>query len=363
MGQDIRYSAIIHTAKLAIHNAGLAAVAAKDTPAFEPKMQDLENAVKKHFADLLFAEAGLRPYSSAPSQARKRESISQQYVAILTACHRRLPRIVQDFDPEKAGGEYGFFTFLYSCLYFDIKGEFAEQKQEIHHSGITAIYDSEAEEQLLRRMLRFMEREEIPEYDMQNIRAFLEKEAEKQPHKDRAALLAQIIKVWRANQRTYATDLNEALSVQGEMSSDDRELIRILIVLNHLYRSFNDNQKRVFPTKFTGDYIKEVAKAAMTARRTYLEGQVHKTENLQNEMSLTQFVREYIDWMTLPEKREYYANGDYLCMIPEPFDYTIENKQLRTDKDVGQLFGITAATVGNISKQVYQKVREKMEMQ
>lgn len=317
-------------------------------------MEALKACIYKHFAEYLYADKGISPCDYDEEKADLYDAVSNAYYTVCKHLPRRLPTIVDKFDSSAAVGDTPFFTYWHSCMYFAFRDEKMESARERAHHGITAIF-SEDEEALLRRLLRFLEEEGLTELEAGDLQQFIQAEHARYPERSLSKIAADTIKVWRANREAFAASLDVYLDedvdapVLRDSAIVSRPFLRVLAFLNELYRSFSDNQRRVVPHKFTSDYIHETAheQKERLAKLPPREG------GCPADISDKAFVERYLDALSLPDRRDYYADGRFRCMVREPFDFTIEQRRLRPDYELEAHLGIPKGTAGRIAKSVY----------
>lgn len=348
------FARIKDEARAAINAAGIA-VAALPAEQRKAALTELKNCIFKHFAHYLYADKGISPYNYEEEQAELFDAVSTSYYAVCKQLSQRLPSIVDKFDATVAKGETPFFTYWYSCMFFALQDEKVEQARDRAHHGMTQVFRDE-EEALLRRILRFLEEEGLTEPEAEDLQHFIRQEHARQPQRTLAQVTADTLKVWRANREVYAADLNEA--TQQELPSNSvvsEPFLQVLRFLNELYRSFSDNQRRVVPHKFTSDYIHETARE----QKQILSALPLRAGGCPADISDKAFVEQHLEDLSLEDRRDYYADGRFRCMVREPFDFTLTHRRLRPDYELEAHLGIPKGTAGRIAKGVYQLVAEK----
>lgn len=115
----------------------------------------------------------------------------------------------------------------------------------------------------------------------------------------------------------------------------DDSFEEFLYTLNDLYKKFPENVQAVYPTGFTGLFIQS------------------KCEEVQERFKLSSkdtVVASYFDEMHLPDYRDFYADGRFICMVRLIFDISIDKRIVMLGKDIAAYLGISTGQYSKLMK-------------
>lgn len=266
---------------------------------------------------------------------------NQVYMEIISD-NKTVLGLVENYDETNAN--YGFEGYFRNIIKIHRK---AHEKQYENANARTGVVDvfTERESRTLRKIIKMCEN-----YDIENLTA------------EKIELICQALNIdfktfnniLYKNRNAGAThsekgELDFALSefsndgngithkakLKPEGFEEDNAFEELLLRINSLFKDFPENVRAVYPSGFTGLFIEkrcdEVKEYFALANRDLV-------------------VENHFEDMRLPDYRDYYANGQYVCMCRDIFDISIENRVVMMGKDIAEILGISTGQFSKLMK-------------
>lgn len=318
------------------------------TPEFEIYFQKYVSCLKSQFFKYLceiykYDEIISASSTVALQQEKAHNLLTNTYMALMSNS-TKIRSLVVNFKPEKGtveSKEEAFIRYFTHTVKLDgIKEGQVEKNNDISH-GVTKKFNN-AEISLLRRIIKFKQDYEIENITDEYLKWFCE---------EHNLSYKKIRDIWQKNCDSYVisgemtnseADFTEfdktafAEYIKKEYDIDfDEEFLIFLEELNKLYyKSFSNNQKRMYPPCFTRDYIEEYINIMKNSKASYIAG--------------------------LTYNKARYANGRYVCVRGEVFDYAIETGENAQQNQIADYFKVSGPYMTKLKKEVEVKIKEKI---
>lgn len=360
---SIVFNTKTNTVKERINRIGLEAVEAKETCEFENKVNCLFECIVQNYYDFLLAthhisletlnqrisnEENIPSDITFISYSKRVESLLIAYQAVCNISDIR--KIVNEY--ENQGNEYDFFDFAENrYFYYKKKAAIQDEFYKFKRHGVR---ESKRDGNLISKCLDFLKDKELLDFNESAMREFASLNGYN---------VETVKKVWIKHNNLKCKELDgmffdeegnpqEVYIADETVNSEFDAIIKIdefvsfIKFLNVIYyKDFTANMQQYYPHIFTIDFIKSIiedAKAYTSAR------------------SFEDMKRLYWDRVDLAGYRDTYATEENVCVLREHFDWSIDNRDYRTQKELAKFLGVSPQSISKTSIKVVELLRRKV---